>query len=535
MPLFTLVANSESSGKAIGVKDGNLYIGTPEEFYWHADANHDGTTAERAYIISSTKGLDLLAKQVNNGTSYGVDDYGHPDGYFFKLANDIIYDPNVLTIDNDDNGTIDSNYTPIGFNSSILFQGTFDGCGKTISGIRIYLPDKNDQGLFSGIKGIVKNVTVSNADITGRQAVGGIVGYIEEEYGKGIIENCHVTSSVTIRAVVNDADVHGGIVGRVSSGIVSGCTSAATLTKADGLTHCDSYGGIVGENGSGTISGCASAATVNGRLCVGGIVGYNGSGTISGCTSAATVNGESRVGGIAGDNDIGASIEGCLVNGASISASNSGGAIVGLNNVRTGILSTGILSCNYYSNCTVTIAGGTAQTSGIGCGDTGDGTNTPTDITSMTVDDVTYTDCAVPVPSAPSLTLVQGTKNGVTAWWGTYYHSALRFTLPEGATAYTMDSNHQLYRLGTDGRTIPAGVAVVIISDKQDITLTLDTGSATVADHSGGNILRGGPATVTDGKVDGKTPYVLGVANGVAGFYKYTGTSIPYSKAYLLK
>ena len=143
-----------------------------------------------------------------------------------------------------------------------------------------------------------------------------------------------------------------------------------------------------------------------------------------------------------------------------------------------------------------------------------------------------------------NLTLAQGTIDGVTAWWGTYYGNQ-RYTLPEGAAAYTMDKDHQLFRLGTDGRTIPAEVAVVVICDlapeivdgKPRITLTPDSGNSPVADHApnGGNILRGGPATLTDGKVDGKTPYVLGIVNGVLGFYEYTGGDVPAHKAYYVQ
>ena len=133
-----------------------------------------------------------------------------------------------------------------------------------------------------------------------------------------------------------------------------------------------------------------------------------------------------------------------------------------------------------------------------------------------------------------TLTAHVGTLSGVTDYWATFYNGSHRLSLPEGATAYTMDSSKHLYRLGTDGRVVPAGMAVLVIANSASITLEPDYGTADIIDHSGGNILRGGPATVTAGKVDGKTPYVLGVVDGVVGFYKFTGTEIPANKAYYL-
>ena len=127
--------------------------------------------------------------------------------------------------------------------------------------------------------------------------------------------------------------------------------------------------------------------------------------------------------------------------------------------------------------------------------------------------------------------------NGVKAWWGTFYHKTFRYTLPEGATAYTMGSDKHIYRLGTDGRTIPANTAVVIISDSRNITLTNSNAATAVTDHApGGNILRGSNSAVplTNGKVGDKIPYVLGKAGNpaVLGFYRYTGSESPANKAY---
>ena len=141
-------------------------------------------------------------------------------------------------------------------------------------------------------------------------------------------------------------------------------------------------------------------------------------------------------------------------------------------------------------------------------------------------------------------TLVQGTKDGVTLWWGTFFDGSTNRKLPEGVTAYTMGSDHMLYRLGTDGRVIPAGTAVVIIGTSSSATL-IPTGSSSVTDHApGGNILQGSdsPVTVTNGQVTvedvQKTPYMLSILNGNVGFYPFASDfngSIPANKAYYVQ
>ena len=471
---FTLGSFYNTDGKGIYLVSDELYITTPEALYWHADADHDGTTEERAYIISTPAGLDYLASVVNYDRDCG--------GLFFRLGADVAYDPDVL----DANG---ENYTAIG--SWILvgnnwfprrFEGTFNGDGHTVSGIRIHKTGNTDgdkyQGLFGemGLGSTVKNVIVSDAVISGSTYVGGIAGA-----SHGIIENCRVTATVTVSA--ND------------------CWA----------------GGILGHNNNGTVRGCTSAATVSGEYGIGGIAGY--------ISNSSTI----------------ASIEDCLAIGASITATDDhGGAIVGRNNCYSGNYLS-ILSNNYYSGCTVTNGSGPAQTRGVGCGNQADGTNTPTDVTTMTVNNVTYTNCAVPAPADPGLTLVQGTKDNVTAWWGTYYNGSFSYSLPEGAAAYTMDKDHHLYRLGTDGRKIPAGVAVVIIADKRDITLTLSPVGSTITDHApGGNRLEGSDSgvQVSGGKVNNKTPHVLSVVGGVVGFYPLASNYndvIPAHKAYYVE
>ena len=463
-------------------------------------AGHAGTEAD-PYIIYFPWQLDQLAANVNGGTSYS--------GKFFKLGADVAYDPDNL----DANG---ENYTPIGCrngNTYQFFSGTFDGDGHTISGIRINKDEANYYGIFGAISdAVVKNLTVSDAHITAYSYFGGIVGYNSHS----TIENCHATESV----------------------IISG---------SSGAIEC---GGIAGSNdNSGTIRGCTSAATLSAYCMAGGIAGYS---------SASTT------------------IENCLVIGASVTVEKGGwnqrgGAIAGNASSNNGSYRT-ILSHNYYSNCTVTM--GTQYSTDIGVGSLPDGTFDCTDVNSTTILDNPYIDCAVRAETslykpaeigaqiasypggltvyehgayyngtyyirhdldgtASALTLVQGTKDGTSAYWGTYFDSTTNYELSEGAAAYTLGTDYKLYRLGTNGRTIPKNTAVVIIAASDSVTLVpAGTGDLGITDNAtGGNQLQGSDSEVLVSGLSG-TPYVLSRSAGVIGFRQFSGASIPAEKAY---
>ena len=146
---------------------------------------------------------------------------------------------------------------------------------------------------------------------------------------------------------------------------------------------------------------------------------------------------------------------------------------------------------------------------------------------------------------ADARTLAAYSHDGV--FWATFYCERARYTLPEGAQAYTMDAEHHLYRLGTDGLIIPANTAVIIIADSEEVTLTKTDDTSEITDNApGGNILNGSDREVSldeDGKVPVPAsdpaatgiPYVLGVVDGKLGFYQYTYSAIPANKAYYVQ
>ena len=253
----------------------------------------DGSESQ-PYLISNTDQLDLLAQRVNAGESYS--------GKYFELTGDLDYSTVGLYLDGGS-----SNYTAIGDNDH-RFGGHFDGKGHTISGIVIYKggtesADKN-QGLFGFIEGAeVKNLTLTSSTITAYDYTGGIVGH----NNAGTIENCHVTSTVTIQSVVSKASIVGGIVGGcyIENSFypaVRGCTSAATVRGNDAI------GGIAGLLDGGTIENCLMlGAKVSATYDAGAIVGYNNDGTLTNnrYTAATKVNGATGAGhGIGTNGDI---------------------------------------------------------------------------------------------------------------------------------------------------------------------------------------------------------------------------------------
>ena len=188
---------------------------------------------------------------------------------------------------------------------------------------------------------------------------------------------------------------------------------------------------------------------------------YQHRGIVRACVSSATIshNGScDYFGGISGER--GSTIEYCLAVDVSITARYNKGSI-------TGSIGTNFLSRNYYYQCSVS-----NLTENIGIG-----TNTSHS------QDITYKDGAVEavafsskpagigaqtasypggitvyehglaykgvyyiaknrVEAPVNITLVQGTKDGVTAWWGTFYDSTTGYTLSDGAAAYTLGADY---------------------------------------------------------------------------------------------
>jgi len=166
-------------------------------------------------------------------------------------------DGHYLLVDDIDLSHID-NFEPIGGR----FTGTFDGNGHTISGPTIDRPEEDHVGLFRLVadrpqQGIIKNVGLEDADVTGNSTVGALAGS-----NRGLIRGSYVTGKA------NGNEEIGGIVGLNFGGIVRGSYVRGNVSGNSVV------GGLAGTN-VGSVEESYSTSGVIGNEFTGGLVGKN--------------------------------------------------------------------------------------------------------------------------------------------------------------------------------------------------------------------------------------------------------------------
>ena len=230
------------------------------------------------------------------------------------------------------------------------FAGVFDGQEHEIRDLFINRPEEGEIGLFGHIGGegtLIKNVGVVDADVTGWETSGSLVGYNE----LGTIDNCYATGSV---AGDVEATGMGGLVGMNERGTVVNCY--ATSSVAGGWQYGVHIGGLLGLNEDGVLADCHATGSVTGDSSVGGLVGHNQpDGALSNCYATGSVIGDgeaSGIGGLAGSNF--GTVSNCYATGSVTGGWVSGDAIGGLvgDNGRQGTISN-----SYYNYDTALING----------------------------------------------------------------------------------------------------------------------------------------------------------------------------------
>lgn len=190
-----------------------------------------------------------------------------------------------------------SNFLPIGFDPNTClpfntYQGTFDGGGKTITGLRIR-QDQDNVGLFSSLDGAkVRHLKLVRPEVEGKESVGSISGEF-------------FTGSTIARVDVFEIDIRGGsevggIVGIAANGNISEVSAQRLRVEGDGI----GIGGIVGSGWTGTLLDKIRAdgfVRANGfAYDVGGILGAGNGTNVNQSRFEGLVEGKYSLGGIAG-------------------------------------------------------------------------------------------------------------------------------------------------------------------------------------------------------------------------------------------
>ena len=260
-------------------------------------ANNAGATSAGG-LVGAVNGTTTIRNCTVNGTISGT----HQVGGFVGFAQGVYQDntlvlPCNLTIEGcTNNATVTT--TSQASDNNRTSAGGFVGyvnAGATVT-IKSYI-DENGQTKKSTNNGKIS--TTSSADNKG---VGGFVGY---SYGKITLTDCVNEKNATITG----KERVGGLVGYIGKAdsdsqkemAISGCENKATVTS-NSTNDVYGIGGIVGYNSGHkvAITNCINSGAITGTHETAGIIGYSDHSEISNCTNSGAVSGFATVGGIVG-------------------------------------------------------------------------------------------------------------------------------------------------------------------------------------------------------------------------------------------
>lgn len=230
----------EISKQTVSVWDGKI-PDSADSSYTFGDANMNGSSEAKAYVVKNAADLAQLAKNVNEGTDY--------ENKYFKMEIDI-----------DLNNKL---WTPIGSSSNNHpFKGHFDGNKHKIINLYVNSTTEIAVGLFgyttqgSSVSNLHITGTVTNAVVSDGYA-GGFIGQ-----GGSVIENCSFDGEVSCPS---------GCAGGLAGELLYGAKSIAS--KNSGIISGQNAGGIAGFANSTPVTACYNRGIINASMYGGGIVG----------------------------------------------------------------------------------------------------------------------------------------------------------------------------------------------------------------------------------------------------------------------
>lgn len=303
------------------------YISKCSNFYFVGEG-----TSENPYKISSATQLAKLAELFNK-IDFNEDNINYIYDKFYRITADI-----DLSRYNASNTGFNGGkgWVPISINMGNNIN--IDGNKHKITGLYINDSSLDYTGLFGYVEeGMVKNLSIINAKVTGNKYVGGLAGSLEN----GSVENCYSSG------VITGTNIVGGVVGSSKSSMTNcystsavrgnDCVGGVAGSSGNSMTNCYSTGAIIGKGGSiggvvgsscSSMTNCYSIGAVSGTTDVGGVVGkFDGS--IKNCYSIGAISGNTYVGGVVGDNA--GSVSNCIALNPSVNGSSYVGRVVGIN------------------------------------------------------------------------------------------------------------------------------------------------------------------------------------------------------------
>lgn len=272
-----------SAGGAVNVGTFNLQSGA-----WSQLGSNLADFSARDFRLNTANASFLRA---NSGDGSDGDAYQIFDLYGLQgiASRSLLSSHFALSNNIDASGTANWNggagFVPIG-DWSNRYTGSFDGQGHSINGLTINRPNTDFVGLFGVISASqISNIGLTNTTITGRSAVGGLVG--------SGTNSSRISHSSVQGDIVATSGISGGLAGAFS-GTIEHSLSSGTVDSGNDT------GGLVG-NMSGQITDSYSSSSVESTQdYVGGLVGFLGIGSIDRSYATGKVTGGSYVGGLVG-------------------------------------------------------------------------------------------------------------------------------------------------------------------------------------------------------------------------------------------
>ena len=383
-----------------------------------------GTEAE-PFVLKTAEHLAWFRDYVNEG---------HPSACA-KIANDVqeIDMSSVCHVADTEKQVAELSWTPIG-NSDNMYQGTFDGNGKTISNLYINATS-GDAGFFGYAgNGSIKNITFDNAKVN---STGNNTGILAGYDGYCIIENIKTLEKCSVEGIENVGGIAGSTIGNIIN-----CENHAMVMGASCV------GGIVGyyDGSYKSITSCANYGFVTGSAAnVGGMVGYfiSFSGTIQNCANYGDITGTSNVGNLIG-NAQSCNLNNVLGTGNVTATSDTGCAGLLVGNIKdSSSTASGILAYNGSAKLTINGAEQTGEAvKAIGNGSLTypDGKNEADVVKAFTAEQLKSGEVAWLLNGSTSAPTEGSTSEGKLAWYqkllGADADAYPVLTAAEGNTVY---------------------------------------------------------------------------------------------------